>query len=104
MDQVREKSQKNILGWVEDRILESIANWELKETEDYWHEETDSIIRVFYFNRGMTNIAVAINPRLKIVATSKKNNTDILVNLFNLLNDLMWQSFYGGIAVNPPQP
>jgi len=104
MDDLRENQQRKTLDWIQDSIERHITNWDLLEIEDIFHEETDSIVRSFTFSRGQREYLVVIDPRFHIAGTSQKADTNLMTQVYNILNGLMWQIVNGGLAVNKPYP
>ena len=104
MDDIREKAQVKLLDRIQDSIEQSISNWEVVTTEDLFDEETDSVLRAFTFSRGTREFLVIVNPTFGIPYQSKKCNTDLLTQIFNVLNQLMWKVMNGGLAVTNPLP
>jgi len=103
MDDFREKSQRKILDSIQQSFERHITNWDLLETEDIFHEETDSVIRSFTFSRGKMECLVLISPRFYIAGASKKTDINLLTQIFNILNSLLWKYINGGLAVYPPK-
>jgi len=103
MDDLREKAQRKTLNWIQHSIEQHITNWDLLEAEDVFYEETDSIVRSFTFSRGQREYIVIIDPRFHIAGTSQKADTNLMTQVYNVLNGLMWQCMNGGLAVNAPK-
>ena len=103
MDDLREKAQRKTLDWIQNSIEQHITNWDLLEIEDIFYEETDSIVRSFTFSRGQREYLVVIDPRFHIAGTSQNADTNLMTQIYNVLNGLMWQCMNGGLAVSAPK-
>ena len=103
MDDLREKAQRKTLDWIQNSIEQHITNWDLIEIEDIFYEETDSIVRCFTFSRGQREYLIVIDPRFHIAGTSQKADTNLMTQVYNILNGLMWQLMNGGLPVNRPK-
>ena len=104
MDDLRENQQRKTLDWIQNAIERHITNWDLLEIEDIFYEETDSIVRSFTFSRGQREYLVVIGPRFHIAGISSKSDSNLMTQIYNVLNGLMWQIVNGGLAVNKPYP
>ena len=70
---------------------------------DIFHEETDSIVRSFTFSRGQREYLVVIDPRFHIAGISSKSDSNLMTQIYNVLNGLMWQLMNGGLPVVRPK-
>ena len=104
MDTQKEKSNIKTLDWIQDAIECRITNWDLLEVEDVFYEEKDSVVRVFTFSRGQREYLVVIDPRFHIAGISSKVDSNLMTQIYNVLNGLTWQIINGGLAVNKPFP
>ena len=103
MDDLREKAQRKTLDWIQNSIEQHITNWDLLEVEDIFYEETDSIVRSFTFSRGQREYLIVIDPRFHIAGISSKSDSNLMTQVYNILNGLMWQLMYGGLPVVRPK-
>lgn len=103
MDDLRENQQRKTLDWIQNSIERHITNWDLIEVEDIFYEETDSIVRAFTFSRGQREYLIVIDPRFHIAGISSKSDSNLMTQVHNILNGLMWKVMNGGLAVVDPK-
>ena len=69
------------LNDVEILLKRSIVNFEIVDSEYLYDEESDRVLRVFTFNRGIKKFDVVIHPNFYIESASERTPVQLLVDL-----------------------
>tara|TARA_A100001011_G_C13608356_1_gene554963 strand:+ start:214 stop:519 length:306 start_codon:yes stop_codon:yes gene_type:complete len=75
------------LDIIQDILETEIANFAITEVENLHDEENDTILRVFYFERGTKTHFVVLNPSGHIQSYSEKLPTELAVDIMNEMMD-----------------